>query len=149
MELSGVSHIGLCVADLARSLAFYTALLGFEEKSRLEVQGALASQLLQLAEVDLEAVYLQRGDFTLELLHYRSPGAVDGETPRPMNQRGLTHISLQSPDPGAALETFRAAGVAVLEPTVVRVGDVVMAFLLQDPDGQILEITATPGGSDD
>jgi len=149
MELCGVSHIGLCVGDLDRSLSFYRDLLGFEERSRLEVQGALASRLLQLPEVDLEAVYLERGGFTLELLHYRSPGAVDGEDPRPMNQRGLTHISLPSPDPGAAMDAFRAAGVAVLEPSVVRVGDVVVAFLLQDPDGQILEITAIPGGSSD
>ena len=142
LALHAVSHIGLCVSDLEVSLCFYRDLLGFRERDRLEVQGDLASRLLQLADVDLVAVYLERDGLTLELLHYRNPESVAGERARPMHQHGFTHLSLQAEDPSAVLGGFRDAGVEVLESTIVKVGDVVVAFLLRDPDGQTLEITA-------
>ena len=149
LELHAVSHIGLCVSDLDRSMSFYRDLLGFRERNRIEVRGPLASQLLQLAEVELEAIYLERDGLVLELLAYRSPGTLAGPSPRPMNQTGLTHLSLQASDPGGLLDEFRQRGVEVREATVVRLGDRVVAFLLQDPDGQTLEITAVPQGSVD
>lgn len=142
LKLHAVSHIGICVSDLEQSLGFYRDLLGFRETNRLEVQGVLASQLLQLPDVDLAAIYLERDGLTLELLYYRHPDGLAGERPRPMNQHGLTHISLQAEDPAAALAEFRAQGVEVLDSTVVQVGGAVVAFLLLDPDGQTLEITA-------
>ena len=142
LALHAVSHIGLCVSDLEVSLGFYRDLLGFRERDRLEVQGDLASRLLQLADVDLVAVYLERDGLTLELLHYHHPESVAGDRARPMHQHGFTHLSLQAEDPCAVLGEFRDAGVEVLESTIVKVGDVVVAFLLRDPDGQTLEITA-------
>ena len=142
LELHAVSHIGLCVADLERSLGFYRDLLGFRERDRLEVHGPLAAQLLRLQDVDLVAVYLERDGLTLELLHYRHPEGTAAIRSRPMNQHGLTHISLQAVAPGAALAELRRQGVEIAEATVVQVKGSVVAFLFQDPDGQTLEITA-------
>ena len=47
---TAVSHIGLCVSDLERSLRFYTEGLGFEIAEGWDISGGLS----RLAEVDGE-----------------------------------------------------------------------------------------------
>ena len=71
MNVRMLTHIGLCVADLGRARSFYT---------------------------DVEAIYLERDGFRLELLHYRSPGHQGEAHPRPMNLLGFTHLSLRVAD---------------------------------------------------
>ena len=70
MTVQRLSHIGICVSDLERSVRFYRDVLGFEEMSRLQVKGAEAERLLQLAGGELQAVYLQRDGTRIELLFY-------------------------------------------------------------------------------
>ena len=41
---------------------------------------------------DLEAVYLERDGWRIELLYYRVPGALGSGDPAAMNARGLTHL---------------------------------------------------------
>lgn len=146
LEILRASHIGVCVSDLERSLSFYRDLLGFEEQETLEVTGDLASTLLGLDGVDLRAVYLLRDGITLELLAYAQPGSPATPPSRRMNDLGFTHLSLQVPEPAAALATLLDAGVAVMEESIVRVQDFVAAFLFRDPDGLVLEITAARRG---
>ena len=40
MSIQRLSHIGICVSDLQRSLGFYRDALGFRELSRIAVEGA-------------------------------------------------------------------------------------------------------------
>src|SRR5690242_18188554 len=93
-----VNHVGLCVTDLDRAKAFYTAVLGFTLDRELTVPDEGAGPLLSVEPpVGLTAVYLVRGPFTLELLHFDRPGneaAVD----RPFTQPGLTHLSFSVDD---------------------------------------------------
>ncbi len=104
MALAGFSHVGVCVSDLERSLAFYRDTLGFREVRRLDVSGDETETLLGLQDVDLQAVFLELDGITLELLHYVSPGVRGAGEPRPMNALGLTHLSLRVPDLEAALQ---------------------------------------------
>ena len=135
------SHLGLCVRDLARACEFYVVGLGFRELSRFVTRGAETSRLLGLARVELEAVYLERDSFRLELLHYRSPGAVSGDAPRAMNQAGLTHLSLLVDDLDATLAALQALGARPLPESRIdslRFGARVMFVL--DPDGTRVEL---------
>jgi glyoxylase I family protein len=43
-----LSHIGICVAELERSVRFYCDVLGFTELSRLQVSGAESARLLDI-----------------------------------------------------------------------------------------------------
>lgn len=129
-----VNHVGLCVADLDRSLRFYVDLLGFERDGELAVPDDPTARLLGLdPPVGLRAVYLRLGDFRLELLHYadRTPQARE----RPMDELGLTHLSFGVDDHRALLERVEAYGG-----TVVRATDIGVAAFVRDPDGQLLEI---------
>jgi catechol 2,3-dioxygenase-like lactoylglutathione lyase family enzyme len=141
-----VSHIGICVSDWKRSLRFYHDVLGFRYVHELELSGEPSSTLLQLKDVDFRAVYLEREGVRIELLHYEMPGTVRGEIPRPMNQLGLTHISLRVDDLDAVLRELAEADVEVLEQTRIDVPQVnAKAVFISDPDGTRIELVQTSG----
>lgn len=136
-----LSHIGLCVGDLDRARRFYCEGLGFVEVSSLSVQGEPAATLLQLSDVDLEAVYLERDGVRLELLHYRRPGTATVPVPRAMNAPGLTHLSFRVADVGATVATLLGYGGTLIADSQVELPNVgiVAAFML-DPDGTRIEL---------
>ncbi len=135
------NHVGLCVADLDRSIRFYGAVFGFVERNRLAIPDGAASKLLRVPEpVGLTAVYLTLGEpgaggAVLELLHFDRSGN-DLQRDRSITEPGLTHISFTVDDLGATCELVRANGGEVLEDTDMAG----FAILVRDPDGQILEL---------
>ena len=64
-----VSHVGICVSDWKKSLRFYHDVLGFRYVQELELSGEPSSTLMQLEDVDLRALYLEREGVRIELLH--------------------------------------------------------------------------------
>jgi lactoylglutathione lyase len=146
MTVLRVSHVGLCVADLEGSLRFWRDGLGFRERSRLDVAGAEADTLLELRGVELRAVYLERDGLRLELLHFAAPGACDRAGVRPMNQPGLTHLSLRVDDLDGALARLAGCGGRVLDATRVAIPAArTRAAFVADPDGTRVELVETPG----
>jgi len=136
-----VSHVGVCVAELERSLAFYRDGLGFRERRRLEVSGEETETLLGVGGVDLVAVFLERDGVQLELLHYRSPGHRGAGEPRPMNALGLTHLSLAVDDLDAVVATLERDGARVLRATRVHNPELgANAIFVTDPDGTRIEL---------
>ena len=134
-----VNHVGLCVADLERSRDFYEDVLGFVVDRELQVPDAAAGPFLAVeAPVGLTALYLRRGPFVLELLHFDRPGNPEPSA-RVFNEPGLTHLSFSVADLAAALDRTQDAGGEV----VTRFGDA--AAIIRDPDGQLLELL--PRGS--
>jgi catechol 2,3-dioxygenase-like lactoylglutathione lyase family enzyme len=113
-----VNHVGLCVTDLDRSRRFYTGALGFTEDRTLQPPD----------------VYLSRGTFILELLHFDRPGNPAARD-RTMTEPGLTHLSFTTDDLAASKAAVGELGGEVLEDTDVRA-----AVMVRDPDGQLLEL---------
>jgi len=64
-----IDHIGLTPSDFGRSLAFYTAVLGFKAKERVEID----------APPIRGYIYLELGDTVLELLDVVDPAAAATE----------------------------------------------------------------------
>ena len=75
IPLQRLTHVGIAVLDLERSLRFYRDLLGFRWEHELEVAGEPTDTLLRLRGVELKAVYLVRDGVRIELLHFASPPA--------------------------------------------------------------------------
>jgi len=145
MAPPGVSHLGLCVSDLPRALAFWRDALGFREGKRLDVSGEVPEVLLGLKDLDLRAVFLERDGLRVELLHYASPGHRGAGEPRPMNALGFTHLSLRVADLDAALAAVEAAGGRVLRATRVREPRSGRgAVFVTDPDGTRVELVDAP-----
>jgi catechol 2,3-dioxygenase-like lactoylglutathione lyase family enzyme len=146
MALLRLTHIGICVADWERSLHFYRDILGFRYLSELQVSGEPSETLLQLRDVTLRAVYLERDGTRIELLHYVTPGHRGDGTPRAMNQLGLTHLSLRVGDLEGVLAQLRSAGVKVLDRSHIRLPQVeAAAVFITDPDGTLIELVQAPG----
>ena len=141
--ITKVSHIGVCVSDLERSLRFYCDILGFVVSStvpEVRVEGEPSDSLLQLRDVKLHAVYLERDGFRLELLHYASPRSPAKAPQRAMNDLGFTHLSVKVTDVEATLAQLEAAGVTVDRATVIQVGGLTVAGFVRDPDGLGIEL---------
>ncbi|HYR96245.1 MAG TPA: VOC family protein [Candidatus Binatus sp.] len=145
VPLVRLTHIGICVSDLQRSLRFYRELLGFRLEHELHVEGEPSDTLLRLRGVTLDAVYLQRDGVRIELLRFASPPAPPARS-RSMHEQGLTHLSFRVADMDATLAALRAAGERVLEETVVRIPQFqAAACFVVDPDGQLIELVQSPG----
>jgi glyoxylase I family protein len=149
MSVQRLSHIGICVSDLERSVRFYRDVLGFEELSRLQLKGPEPERLLDLEGGSLQAVYLQRDGARIELLYYPDVGCEQGDTPRPMNRLGLTHLSLRVTDLDAMLVAIEQAGGTALAAT--RIENPTWhsrAIFVMDPDGMRIELLQAPGDPD-
>jgi len=149
MSVLRLSHIGICVAQLERSVRFYRDVFGFRELSRLDVEGADSARLLDLPGGKLEAVYLERDGTRIELLYYPEAGHVPVDAPRPMNLAGLTHLSFRVADIDAVLAAAEEAGGRCL--TGTRIDHPAWhsaAVFVTDPDGLRIELLQAPGDPD-
>ena len=137
MTDSVVNHIGLCVHDIDRSRRFYEELLGFEYEREIAPPDEITGRLLQLdPPLGLRAVYLRKGGLVLELLAYA--GRQRPRRERPMDEPGLTHISIGAEDHGSLLDRVEALGG-----TLVAESDIGVAVFIRDPDGQLIELLET------
>lgn len=146
MPFLRLTHIGICVSDWQRSLRFYRDVLGFHYLSELQIAGEPTDTLLRLKNTDLRAIYLERDGTRIELLHYVSPGHHGDGRPRPMNQLGLTHLSLRVDNLPAMLATLKQAQVQILDDTHIDFSAFdAGAIFITDPDGTLIELVQAPG----
>jgi len=125
IETEGLTHIHLVVADMSRSLAFYTQVFGMQELFR-------------------------EGD---DLVFLRTPGAwdtitlnsePDGERGRPGESGGIAHFGFRlkrAEDMDAAVQEIGAAGGRL-----IRRGEHSPSELfayVSDPDGYTIELDAS------
>jgi glyoxylase I family protein len=145
VPLLRLTHVGIGVSDMERSLRFYRDLLGFRFEHDLHVEGEPSDTLLRLRGVSLDAAYLQRDGVRIELLRFASPPAPPAHA-RAMNERGLTHLSFRVADVEATVAALRAAGERILEETIIRLPEFrAAACFVLDPDGQLIELVQSPG----
>ena len=97
MSIHRLTHLGICVSELSRSIAFYRDALGFREVGRYAANDAATATILEVEGADLELVYLERDNVRIELLHYPSPGHRGSGQRRSMNALGLTGVGRRSP----------------------------------------------------
>ena len=145
-ELEGVSHVGIHVRDLDRSLAFYEGLLGFERVARWTRDDEYIRQLVGYPGATLLIAILRfpSSPLFLEIIEYRDVDrrAVDMATANP----GTAHICLYVRDLDALHRRLTAADVEFVgEPasptTGPNVGGKVVYAL--DPDGIRVELAQT------
>jgi lactoylglutathione lyase len=121
-----ILHTMLRVGDLARSIDFYTRVLGMKLLRTTE----RPEQKYSLAFVG----YGDEGEHAVLELTYNH--GVDRYEPG----TAFGHIAIEVPDAYAACETIRAAGGAVTrEAGPVKGGSTVIAFVT-DPDGYKIEL---------
>ena len=149
MTVQRLSHIGICVSELERSVRFYRDILGFQELSRLQLKGPEPERMLNIAGGELQAVYLEREGTRLELLFYPAAGHQGTATPRPMNALGFTHLSLRVADLDAVLAAIeQGGGKSLAETRIDNKAWGSKAIFVTDPDGLRIELLQAPGDPD-
>lgn len=124
-------HVGLRVADLDRSLEFYSA-LGYEVVGT--VPGTAFGSLTMLR--------LPGDDFvSLELVHDAAAG--------PVEPRGINHLVVQVEDLSATVAHLAARGVRAEPPGSPDGSDEFWTTWLTDPDGYRIELVQWPAGHPD
>lgn len=133
-----VSHFAVCVGDLERSRRFYTQALGFAVSHEVDVTPPF-EKLTGFDTIDGHAIFLKHGALTLELNGYAAPEVTGSTQPRPMNQRGITHMAFIVEDLAATAARIEAQGGTLLRDSHVPgpFGDMMFAT---DPDGTRLEL---------
>ncbi len=140
------SHIGICVSDLDRSLRFYREGLGFELVASHQVGDEFAG-LMELEGVAVESRMLRRDGVTIELLAFSHPDPSGPSDRRPMNQLGLTHLSMRVDDVDALGGEIERLGGHMVRATRTRLeaGPARLDFVYcTDPDGVRIELMDLP-----
>ncbi len=137
------SHLGICVTDLDRSLAFYCDGLGFERGEAFPIDSTFGAALEVPGDLVLTSQFIRREGLAVELLHYTRP-APTGEPSQRRNQLGLTHLSFYVDDVDATAAALVAAGGTVIESTRTTNEGIDLVFL-HDPDGVRVELMKAQG----
>jgi catechol 2,3-dioxygenase-like lactoylglutathione lyase family enzyme len=145
MPVQLFTHVGICVADLDRSLRFYVEALGFSRREPDGRVGTSIDPLVELDGVELEFRFLTRDGMSVELLHFVSPEPVGPAGRRPMNQFGLTHFGLAITELDAVARAIGEYGGQVYPQTRVLYqvdenSPRIDSVYCTDPDGVRLEL---------
>jgi lactoylglutathione lyase len=134
--MTAFNHVGQCVTDLERSKRFYCELFGFSVEREITPPDEGSAQLMSLTPpLGMTAAYLVRDGLVLELLHYSAGGQTRPFRPRPMNEPGLTHVSLSVDNIDDVCARVPAYGGKVVESSNIGA-----AVFIRDPDGQLVEL---------
>jgi len=139
-----LSHLGICCADLDKSLTFYTEGLGFTLERTIEEIGPPFDKLMELPEgATLKVHQVTLSGTKLELVAYNGVSVTGSTDRRPMNQLGLTHMTLVVSDLEAAVDRVVNFGGKVHRETQVDspFGEIVFCT---DPDGVRIELYQPP-----
>lgn len=153
--VAAVDAVTLTVGDLARSRAFYTAVLDFRVEREEEIAGASWEQLRGVAPLRMRVARLRLGDEHLELVQYLSPPGRPAPAMVRSNDRWFQHAAIVVSDMDRAYARLRAHGVAAISRRPQRLPDWnpdaggIRAFYFKDPDGHPLELIWFPPGKGD
>lgn len=140
------SHLGICVSDLERSVQFYCEGLGFTPVASHQVGSEFAT-LMEVEGVEVRSRMVRLDGTTIELLGFVAPGTTGDGSRRPMNQLGLTHLSLRVDDVESVAATVEAFGGTVVRSTrtSLDLGGILLDFVYcTDPDGVRIELMDLP-----
>lgn len=154
--VDAVVRVGFTVADLDRSVAFFTDVLGFEEIDEREEAGDAVEARTGVFAARVRTARLRLGHEEIELAEFLAPSAgrpipVDSQA----NDLWFQHVAIVVADLDAAYARLRAHRVRHASSGPQRLPDWnreaggIEAFYFRDPDGHFLELIEYPKGKGD
>jgi predicted enzyme related to lactoylglutathione lyase len=142
-----VSHVGIGVTDMDRSIGFYECALGFHRAAAV-IGGQESARLVGLAgEVRFYSQFMELEGRLVELVRFEQPATRRGPI-KQFGQTGLTHLSMRVDDLDATLARVRQFGGTVMEDSFTRVdmADGIKGRIIfcTDPDGTRVELMEFP-----
>jgi len=138
-----ISHFGICCADVELSKRFYTEGLGFSVKQSIDELGEPFDKLVELPGTKMRIHQVQCGDTMLELIGYVDTPTTGSAERRPMNQVGITHMTLIAEDVEATAGRIAEFGGSVVDKSRTDSAYGPLLFCT-DPDGVRIELMQLP-----
>jgi catechol 2,3-dioxygenase-like lactoylglutathione lyase family enzyme len=142
--------VGLTVADMGRSVDFYTRVLSFTKVSDAEVTGSQYDRLAGVIGARLRVVRLRLGEELLQLTQYLAPEGRPFPADSRSNDRWFQHVAIIVSDMDRAYAQLRrfnvrqaSTGPQLLPKTIPNAAGI-RAYYFRDPDGHFLEILQFP-----
>ncbi|WP_309743611.1 MULTISPECIES: VOC family protein [unclassified Chamaesiphon] len=163
MPNTTVRSIGMVVADLERSIDFYTTVLGFTKITDRQVIGRESADvspwqpedLPAEIEIQLRVVELQLGRETIELTEFLSAKGRTIPVDTRSNDRWFQHLAIVVSDMHRAYQHLRQHSIVQVSPhpqTLPAANPVaggIQAFYFRDPDGHNLKLIHFPATKGD
>jgi catechol 2,3-dioxygenase-like lactoylglutathione lyase family enzyme len=150
-----VAAVGMTVADMDRSVGFYSQVLGFRKVSDAEVWGPEPERFQGIFGLRVRVVRMQLGDEQIELTEYLTPRGRPIPVDSRSHDRWFQHIAIIVTDMDRAYAWLREHRVEHVSPAPQRLPDWnpnaggIRAFYFKDPDGHPLEVLWFPRGKGD
>lgn len=156
LRIAQVLRVGFTVADLDRSVAFFTDVLGFEKTAEQEEAGDAIERETGVFAARVRMARLRLGREEIELAEFLAPSTgrpipVDSQA----NDLWFQHLAIVVSDLDAAYAKLRAHRVRHASAGPQRLPDWnpdaggIEAFYFHDPDGHFLELIEYPKGKGD
>ena len=155
MQITSVESIGITVADMERSLDFYTTVLSCQKISDNEVIGVECDRLYGLSNIHLRVAKLQLGNETIELTEFLMPKGRPIPPNSRSNDRWFQHIAIVVRDMEQAYQHLRHYGVSQTSPNPQTlpewnpIAGGIQSFYFKDLDGHNLELIHFPADKGD
>lgn len=150
--VTAVDAVGMTVADMDRSIAFYANVLGFEPVSDVEVAGEAYERLQGVFGLRMRVVRMRLGDESIELTEYLAPRGRPVPVDSRSNDGWFQHVAIIVSDMDRAYQWLRqnkvehaSSGPQTLPDWNAQAGGI-RAFYFKDLDQHVLEILQFPPG---
>jgi len=153
--VGAVDGVAITVADMDRSVAFYSTVLFFEKVSDVQTSGPSIDQLLGAAGARVRVVTMRLGAEKIELIEYLGQNGRAAPADTRSNDRALQHLAIVVNDMDQAYLWLRRHHVEQTSPKPQRLPDWnpnvggTRSVFFKDPDGHALEILQFPVGRGD
>ena len=135
-----LSHVGISVSDLERSIRFYTELFGMELAGPIyPFAGERFGEIMALERPEGRIAMVVHPSLQLELFEFVSPSPASQDANYSVANNGLTHFGIEVEDIDATYERLRDAGVRFHCP-VLDMEAGIRATYGRDPDGNVFEL---------
>jgi catechol 2,3-dioxygenase-like lactoylglutathione lyase family enzyme len=163
MPITAVASVGMTVANMDRSIDFYTTVLNFGVISDRAIAGVeldalpdpLSARLYGLSNVRSRVVKLQLGDEIIELTEFLTPQGRPIPPDSRSNDLWFQHIAIVVSDMDRAYQHLCQHQVTQTSPSPQTLPDWnpvaggIKSFYFKDPDGHNLELIQFPTGKGD
>jgi catechol 2,3-dioxygenase-like lactoylglutathione lyase family enzyme len=138
-----LSHVAIAVADIDKTVEFYTALLGRAPRERRSnLARPTLDQAADLDNVRLDVAWYTIGNLELEVWEYLNPPPSPQAQPRPLDATGYNMIVLDVADvDAAAAKLVQAGGKLETRPTAMDGGRIAFG---RDVDGNLIGLFSAP-----
>jgi catechol 2,3-dioxygenase-like lactoylglutathione lyase family enzyme len=141
--IKGTNHVGISVADLDRSIKFYSDAFGMEVVAQIafdeKTEEGRYERILGLKGAAGRVAVLKVGDTQLELFEFSNPVPRRADPSHPVCDHGISHFCLEVSDIEVICDRLKAAGASFHCPPLLFFGRT-RATYVRDPEGNVFEL---------